>query len=325
MTHFLHSVLSQQFPHALQGENHNFSWQWQDEGVICLTPNHGYEKSIVLSAGIHGNETAPIELLEHIYQDVFQASLTLNVRLLLVLGNPNAIRTGQRYIEYDMNRMFCGGYQQLEPSVETQRAERLEQHVQIFFEQGCSTAKRYHYDLHTAIRASLLPTFALLPHLEYVHDPLLLNSLNAADLDAVVFHNTAGKTFSHFSGAYCQAASATLELGQAKPFGQNDLSQFVAIDRVLRALIADEALPSRHKTPIRRFKVIESILKKDDDFQLNLESSAPNFSLFHQGDVIATQQSQNYIAHEHEVRILFPNVNVAKGLRAGLILQEMSK
>lgn len=325
MTHFLHSVLSQQFPRALQGENHNFSWQWQDEGVICLTPHHGYEKSIVLSAGIHGNETAPIELLEQIYQDLFQASLILNVRLLLVLGNPNAIRTGQRYIEYDMNRMFCGGYHQLEPSVETQRAEKLEQHIKIFFEQGCSTAKRYHYDLHTAIRASLLPTFALLPYLEHAHDPLLLTSLSAADLDAVVFHNTAGKTFTHFSGAYCQAASATLELGQAKPFGQNDLSQFMAIDRVLRALIADEALPSRHKTPIRQFKVIASILKRDDDFQLNLASSAPNFSVFHQGDVIATQQSQNYIAHDHEVRILFPNVNVAKGLRAGLILQEVSE
>lgn len=325
MTHFLHSVLSQQFPRALQGENHNFSWQWQDEGVICLTPHHGYEKSIVLSAGIHGNETAPIELLEQIYQDLFQASLILSVRLLLVLGNPNAIRTGQRYIEYDMNRMFCGGYHQLEPSVETQRAEKLEQHVEIFFEEGCSTAKRYHYDLHTAIRASLLPTFALLPYLEHADDPLLLTSLGAADLDAVVFHNTAGKTFTHFSGAYCQAASATLELGQAKSFGQNDLSQFVAIDRVLRALIADEALPSRHKTPIRQFKVIESILKRDDDFQLNLASSAPNFSVFYQGDVIATQQSQNYIAHDHEVRILFPNVNVAKGLRAGLILQEISE
>lgn len=280
MTHFLDSVLSQQSPRALQGEHHDFSWQWQDEGVICLTPHHGYEKSIVLSAGIHGNETAPIELLEKIYQDLLQASLPLNVRLLLVLGNPAAIRTGQRYIEYDMNRMFCGGYQQLQPSVEIQRAEKLEQHVKIFFEQSRSTAKRYHYDLHTAIRASLLPTFALLPYLDHAHNPLLLKSLSAADLDAVVFHNTAGKTFTHFSGAYYQAASATLELGQAKPFGQNDLSQFVAIDGVLRALIADETLPSRHKTSIRQFKVIESILKKDDDFQLNLEFFCTQFFSF---------------------------------------------
>lgn len=324
MTHFLHSVLSQQSPRVLQGECHDFSWQWQDEGVMCITPHHGYEKSIVLSAGIHGNETAPIELLEQLYQDLFQGSITLNVRLLLILGNPAAIRTGQRYIKYDMNRMFCGAYHQIEPSTETQRAEKLEQHVEIFFEQSRSTAERYHYDLHTAIRASLLPTFALLPYLPQANDPLLLSSLSAAELDAVVFHNTAGKTFTHFSGAYFQAASATLELGQAKPFGQNDLSQFVAIDRVLRALIADETLPSRQKKPIRQFKVTQSIFKKDDDFQLNLDASAPNFSVFHKDEVIATQQSESYIAHHDEVRILFPNVNVAKGLRAGLILEEMS-
>ena len=37
---------------------------------------------------VHGNETAPIELLSHLCTDLFAGRLKLAVRLLLVLGNP---------------------------------------------------------------------------------------------------------------------------------------------------------------------------------------------------------------------------------------------
>lgn len=322
--HFLDSVLKGQTSTLLQGEEKHFSWQWMADGVICLTPHHPYDKAMILSAGIHGNETAPIELLEQIYQDLFAGRLDLNVRLLLILGNPTAMQTGKRYVEYDMNRLFCGAYHQIGSCAESERARKLEQCVADFFEQSQASAKRYHYDLHTAIRTSLLPTFALLPYQLHDYDPSLLSSLSAASLDAVVYHNAAGKTFTHFSSAYFQAASATLELGQAKAFGQNDLTQFVAIDQVLRAEIANQELPLRTKSALRQFKVMESILKLDDDFKLNLPASAPNFSVFHYGDIIASQKSKNYVAEVHEVRVLFPNINVAKGLRAGLILEELN-
>lgn len=46
----------------------------------------------MLSAGIHGNETAPIELLNQLVNDLLSGSRTLAVRLLVVLGNPAAMR-----------------------------------------------------------------------------------------------------------------------------------------------------------------------------------------------------------------------------------------
>lgn len=323
MVDLLALTLAQQPPEQTQGETAGFSWQWLGEGLLQCTPKTAYRKTIVLSAGIHGNETAPIELLAQIIQDVFAGQLALAVRVLFVLGNPAAIRQGVRYLENDMNRMFCGGYQNLIQDQETARAAQLEQAVAAFFEQYQLATQRYHYDLHTAIRASLLPVFALFPYQTQPYDDFLIQSLNAANLDALVYHNAAGKTFTHFSTERFQAASSTLELGKAKPFGENDLAEFASTDQMLRAVLAEQALPIRQKSAIRQFKVVDSILKQSDDFQLNLSADAPNFSTFQQSEEIATQQAGAYIAHDQQVWILFPNPNVKTGLRAGLILKEI--
>ena len=117
----------------------------------------------------------------------------------------------------------------------------------------------------------------------------------------------------------------TLELGAAKPFGQNDLSLFNAINSVLRALLSGNILPTRTKNTVRKFKVVASILKQDDDFKLNLAEDVPNFSSFQKGQVIAAQQSRNYIAQQDHTCILFPNIHVKKGLRAGLILEDIEQ
>jgi succinylglutamate desuccinylase len=322
MIDFLSLILAEQAPTQEQGCLEHFSWQWIAEGAVALYPKAAYDKVMVLSAGIHGNETAPIELLDLLCHEIFTEKLPLKVGLLLVLGNPAAIRAGQRYLQYDLNRLFCGGHKQIASCAESSRAEQLERIVRNFFNHAAGR-QRYHYDLHTAIRASLFPTFGLFPYQAKAYDSELIRSLNAAELDALVYHNAAGKTFTHFSSCATQAASVTLELGQAKPFGQNDLQQFAASYRVLRAVISQCALPQRQKPAMQVFKVVESIIKSDDDFELHLAESAPNFSSFEQGAVIASQQSKKYYVTQDKAYILFPNIHVKKGLRAGLILQEI--
>ncbi|EPH1276490.1 succinylglutamate desuccinylase, partial [Acinetobacter baumannii] len=264
----------------------------------------------------------PIELLSHLCTVLFAGRLKLAVRLLLVLGNPYAMRQGKRYVHDDVNRMFCGGYKNLPVTEESKRAEVLEQTVATFFQESSSQAKRYHYDLHTAIRASLLPTFALFPYQTHSYDADLTASLEAADLDALVYHNAVGKTFTHFTSENFKAASATLELGKALPFGQNDLSQFASIDEVIRNVVSEQALPVRNKPKIRVFQVSDSLIKRDEEFHMNLSAEAPNFSTFTKGEIIATQPSGNYVVEQDQVWILFPNPNVKIGLRAGLVLTE---
>ena len=320
---FLSSVLEQKVPASTRGMQDDFSCEWLAEGVLSFTPKQAYEKAIVLSAGVHGNETAPIELLAQLSQDIFAGALQLKVKLMLILGNPVAIRSGQRYVENDMNRMFCGAYQQFSETFEAKRVAELEQLVADFFQSCPTQVKRYHYDLHTAIRPSLLPTFALFPYQTHGYDAVMLACLSAAELDALVYHNAAGRTFTHYTSSRFHAASSTLELGHAKPFGQNDLSAFSAINQVLRSVVTEQPLPARQKSAIKNFRVVDSIIKTEDDFQLNLADSAPNFSMFQSDAVIALQQGKPYVIAPEQVWILFPNTQVKKGLRAGLILTEL--
>src|SRR5690242_19634027 len=80
-------------------------YAWLDEGVLELTPvarpEAGPMNSVLLSAGVHGDETAPIELLSKIVADIATGRTTLACRLGIVLGNVAAMRAGRRYIDDD--------------------------------------------------------------------------------------------------------------------------------------------------------------------------------------------------------------------------------
>ncbi|MFP1928524.1 succinylglutamate desuccinylase [Lonsdalea quercina] len=322
MNDFLALTLRGERPSTTAGETAALHWRWRDEGVLELTPRAGYRRAVVLSAGVHGNETAPIELLNALVGDLLAGRLNLGVRLLAVLGNPAAIRVGKRYLHSDMNRMFGGRHAQFAPGEDTTRARRLEPLLAAFFEADAPERdiERHHYDLHTAIRESLLPRFGVLPYQPRPYSPALLAALAGAELDALVVHSEPGGTFSHFSSEHFQAESCTLELGKARPFGQNDLGQFSAIDCVLRALVSAGDIPPRTGAPLRVFGVDSSLIKRSDDFQLFLADDTPNFTRIDHGTLLCEQAGESYRVQPRHAWILFPNPNVALGLRAGLVL-----
>ncbi|EHD21719.1 MULTISPECIES: succinylglutamate desuccinylase [Brenneria] len=326
MNDFLALTLRGALPRQTSGETAGLHWRWWREGVLELAPDSGYQRAVVLSAGIHGNETAPIELLDRLVNDLLAGRQGLAVRLLVVLGNPAAMRAGRRYLHSDMNRMFGGRHAQFAPSGETARARELEQVMTAFFAADApeNGAARRHYDLHTAIRDSKMPRFGLLPYQQRPYSAALLDCLTAAGLDALVVHSEPGGTFSHFSSERLQAGSCTLELGKARAFGCNDPHQFSAIDRALRAEVSAMALPARSGPPPAWFRVARSLIKHGDAFRLHLADDTANFTCFEQGTLLCEQPGELYrVKHDREW-ILFPNPNVAPGLRAGLVLTEMA-
>ncbi|SAK47967.1 succinylglutamate desuccinylase [Caballeronia hypogeia] len=291
-------------------------WTWQGEGMLLLEPAHAPALSVLASAGIHGDETAPIEILSRLVSDIASGRAPLAARMLVILGNIDAMRAGERYMDDDLNRLFSGRHARFDTSREAPRAAVLERAALHFFD-GVMHAK-WHIDMHTAIRASVFEQFALLPHTGAPLSRAMFDWLRDARLQAVLLHREKGNTFTHFTAAHADALACTLELGKVRPFGQNDLARFAASDAALRRLVAGVAAAER--APLRVFTVVAQIDKKSEHFVLNVAANVPNFTAFAAGTELAHDGEYRYRVSHDEERIVFPNAKVKPGLRAGLMV-----
>ncbi|MDR3097411.1 MAG: succinylglutamate desuccinylase [Paraburkholderia sp.] len=301
-------------------------WQWLDEGVLQLEPVHtgGARgeplKSLLLSAGVHGDETAPIELLSQLVADLAAGHLALACRLLVVLGNVAAMRAATRYEDDDLNRLFGGRHARVPQSREAPRAVALETAAQRFFaDASADPGARWHLDMHTAIRASAFEQFALLPYTGEAPTRAMFDWLADANIAAVLIHTGKGATYSSFTADACGALACTLELGKVRPFGQNDLARFAQADAAVRRLVSG-AQSSQGEPMPRVFTVIGQITKQSDAFALNVAADVPNFTPFARGTVLAEDGAYRYVVARDEERIVFPNPTVKPGLRAGLLV-----
>lgn len=291
-------------------------WAWQGEGVVLLEPPGAPTHSVLASAGVHGDETAPIEMLSMLVADIANGRAPLAARMLVILGNIDAMRAGERYIEDDLNRLFSGRHANLRDSREAPRAAELERAALAFFDDAAHP--KWHIDMHTAIRASVFEQFALLPHTGAPLARAMFDWLRDARLQAVLLHREKGSTFTHFTAQEAGALACTLELGKVRPFGENDLARFAASDAALRRLIAGAAASER--APLRVFTVVAQIDKHSERFVLNVASDVPNFTAFPAGTELARDGEYCYRVSHDEERIVFPNPKVKPGLRAGLMV-----
>jgi succinylglutamate desuccinylase len=63
-----------------------------DNGVLYFQPQGSTLRSaILLSVGVHGNETAPIEIIDQLVTDILAGTIAVRNRLLIVIANPKAI------------------------------------------------------------------------------------------------------------------------------------------------------------------------------------------------------------------------------------------
>ncbi|MGN8344196.1 succinylglutamate desuccinylase [Pseudomonas sp. SMV71] len=296
--------------------------RWLSEGALEVKPPEARDNGLdlLLSAGIHGNETAPIELLDRLLHDIARGDLKPRARILFLFGNPEAIRRGERFIEQDVNRLFNGRHE-LSGGAEALRACELERLAASFFNKP--ERSRLHYDLHTAIRGSKIEQFALYPWKEgRQHSRRELARLRAAGMEAVLLQNKPSIVFSAYTYDQLGAESFTLELGKARPFGQNDGVNVSLLETRLKQIIegnepeSDEGLDG-----LQLFSVAREIIKHSDSFRLNLPADIENFSELEKGYVLAEDIAQTrWVIEEEGARIIFPNPKVKNGLRAGILI-----
>ena len=289
-------------------------------GIISFFPQSiaTPKKQIVLSCGVHGNETAPIEICDELVMRILKSELTLSHNVLFLFGNLPAMDIAQRFVEENMNRLFSGAHSEGEGLVnqERVRAKALEDAVATFFEKN--EGPRYHYDLHTAIRASKNEKFAVYPYLhERKHSKGQLAFLAACGVKTILLSESATTTFSYFSSYQFNAHAFTVELGKVRPFGENDMTRFEDAKQAITSLITqDDFAPDVDVAELDIYRVNQVINKHYDDFTLHFDDDTPNFMDYTEGTVLASEKGKNYIADHEGEAIVFPNANVAIGQRA---------
>ncbi|WP_166263199.1 succinylglutamate desuccinylase [Marinobacter caseinilyticus] len=294
-------------------------------GVLALTPSQDTsDHRLIVSAGVHGNETAPIEVLNHLVTELLDARWQVRRPTLLILGNPPAMVAGSRFIEHNLNRLFSGAHQSPPHagSAEAARASWIERTCKRFTGQ----AQVVHYDLHTAIRPSMREKFALYPYIpdrEVSRDQL--EFLLASEVPTLLLQHKAGTTFASFSSTELGAESFTIELGQVHPFGENDLSRFAGIQDSLRQLMRNQPPAAAGKYDVSEmvvFEVVEEIIKTDHHFQFHVPDDVANFTEYAPGEIIWQDDHRCYRVGNQPEAIVFPNRDVPVGQRVGLLVRK---
>ncbi|GGX88217.1 succinylglutamate desuccinylase [Litchfieldella qijiaojingensis] len=289
-------------------------------GLLELTPAiaRPEARACVLSAGIHGNETAPIELLGELLSRLEAGLIRLGAPVLFVLGNIPAIRSGQRFITTNLNRLF--DRQQNERGDEPQRARELMAAVDAFYARHAERAA-LHYDLHTAIRDSRYPRFAVEPFAATPIDAEQWRWLAAADIQAVLHQHRHSWTFSHYSKHYHVAQAFTLELGKVAAFGENDLGALRPMRALLEALLEGREPSGTEPERMRFFRVEHELMREAEDFTLCFADDTPNFTEFAPGTRLASDAvAGNFVVGDRPLAVVFPNAQVELGARAALLV-----
>ena len=297
-----------------------------DSGVLLIEPDtlSTEPKDYVISSGIHGNETAPIEIVNQLVSEIVLSKVQVKQRTLFIIGNPVSMNVSKRFEVENLNRLFCGKYKNAPQCYEKERAEKLELYVTDFFtSEHSAKSKKYHYDLHTAIRASKYEKFAIYPYQENKPwDKNQLEFMHACGVSTILFGHAPSGTFSYFSSATFQAHAFTVELGKVKPFGENNMADFQATEDNLRQLIQNKPvkLTTFNNKDFNLFAVLGDLTKHTDDFILHIANDVSNFTDFPVGTLLSEDGEQQYLTKQVGESIVFPNANVANGQRAGLLV-----
>ena len=295
-------------------------------GIVHIKARGGPQRaSVLVSVGVHGDETGPIEMLAHLLDALSRQASALAVDLMVCVGNVAAIQAGKRFIDADLNRMFRAERGSLADAVEAQRADAMIAATDAFFRDAGPL--RWHLDLHTAIRPSVYPTFAIVPDL--IADQAkaaLVGWLGQAAIGAIIMNPTSAGTYSYYSAQHCGAAASTVELGRVGTLGQNDLSLFADVEAALDGLLRGAAMApaGQDGRAPHVFKVAQEIIKLSDDFRMAFDRGTQNFTSLPVHAVIASDGDMVYTVRHAEEMVVFPNPDVRVGLRAGLMVVRVS-
>lgn len=287
-----------------------------DEGVYAIRGRGANGASpLILSAGVHGDETAPAQVLESLQRQLLQRTLIPQRPVLLILANPQALLNGKRYMKTNLNRLF--GAHVRPPCYETKRSLVLEQHCRDFTElHGAG----WHLDLHSTIKPSLHAHFALTPASERHYDDAWSPLLAQHGFTALVRQKSPAHTFSHFTGAQLGFESFTLECGAVRG-STNDVAG--VLHPLLLALLQADPFANPAATQLQRYEVVLDLVRHHEQFRFLVDEQSDNFASFARDTPLVQDGDEVVKAPCDDSALLFANSAVPVGDRAGLVLRPL--
>lgn len=321
--------VTQENPNASAGPEravvNNCSITLVDTGILLIEPEQSGSIDMVISSGVHGNETAPIEICNQLVKEILEGLLVVRNRVLFIIGNPHAMNIGKRFIDENLNRLFCAKHLG-KSHPEAKRAAVLEKAVSEFFKAGATSNERCHFDLHTAIRTSKYEKFAIYPYQDgRGWKKSYLNFFKDSGINTVLLAHQAAGTFSYYSSHDFNANAFTVELGQVKAFGENDMDNFTKLINSLTSIIKDDYSFSSEfdASDFNLFQVDDEVIRHSEtEFSLNISADLSNFTEFPLGFQLTTDDNGGYKIKTEGQAIVFPNAKVPPGQRVALIVSK---
>ncbi|MGP9808445.1 succinylglutamate desuccinylase [Halomonas sp. AOP12-C2-37] len=322
--HWLDWSLDGQPPASRSGAFRSGTYSLHAPGIMELTPHQpsADAHACIFSAAIHGNETAPVELIGEWLSALEAGTATLGAPVLVILGNLPALKAQQRFLSTNLNRLFNRELTVEGP--EPDRARELMDAVDHFYTRHTDRPK-LHYDLHTAIRGSRYPRFVVEPFAQSATAPSQWSWFAAADMQAVLHQHQHSWTFSHYSKHYHAAQAFTIELGRVAPFGQNDMASLAPMRALLTSLSEGHQPAGKPASQMVFFQVHHELMRHSDDFQLCFGDDTLNFSRFEPGTLLSQDGTAgDFRVGDTPLCVVFPNANVEVGARAALLVAPIS-
>ncbi|WP_016955668.1 succinylglutamate desuccinylase [Catenovulum agarivorans] len=295
-------------------------------GILELIPATLAKHSLILSCAVHGDETAPIEVLDKILADIVAGKIHLNSHLVIVFANIAAIKQNKRYVDTNLNRLFttdllnkptqAGNY-------EEHRAEQICACLAKIYSAG-RYPFRIHLDLHCSIKASIYPIFAVKP-VKLVGGPVLVyNTPLRYPVQAIIHARKPSSTLSFYTANLLACSSATLELGKSAKLynNQSNLLRQIYV-HLVEGLACTELIPRFCVRSNRHFVVSDEVIKNTEAFHFIGSQPLLNFQSLVHGQPFVQLSNSNKQVSVGEQFICFANPDVEIGHRAALLLKKL--
>lgn len=299
-------------------------------GMLSITPakhSSTNRSATVLSAGIYGDETGPIELMDALITRILKGQVQISHPCLFIFANPDAALKKVRFIEHNLNQMFEMTRMPAR-GVESAIAAKMKDVVALFFERS-DPHYRWHLDLHHSQRPSQYPIFAIRPftrHQSAEVDLALMGFSQVADIQAFLVCQHPDFTFSWYTSEYFQAKSLAIELGQGQTLGQNHLALFAGFVKGMEDLLTRDLTQVFIAKPHARmavYQVIQEIRKHSSDLSFIAKQALINFEPLYLNQEYAIQGGVPMICESGRHALVFANQQVEIGQRAALLVEKV--